>query len=228
MRALHTRATSPSFAEAMTELSEWFWDGCLDECSELVGEALLASPLAQANFDALSCLDTVGSQGKSAAAEVLSECALQPNEIALLTEASLARPRLLRIGPTNAIGRRKLHEVHGGARRSVNPDHWPLSMSGGDLVIGRLIGTNDDSRWIGPVYPFPSGTPADVILDVRQGLRDLDHAALAERPAATERFLVDLHHQWFFHVFAARQQPGAMQDPPPTFTLLRGSVRPSG
>ena len=228
MRALRSHAASPNFAEATAELSEWFWDGCLEECSEVVGEALQDSCLAQANFEALASMDSIGPEGCSAATEVLGKDILQPSDMQMLTEALRSRPRLFRVGPINRMGRRRLHEVQGGGRRSVDPHGWPIQLKGGDLVAGRLIGRGDDSQWVGPVYPFPSGTASEVIMDVRQGLRDLSIASTRDLAAHTERFLVDLHHQWFFHVFATRQQVAIAPDPPAAFTLLRGSVRPSG
>lgn len=225
---LRSAVHDPRFAEALAELSEWFWNGCLEECSEEVGAALLQSPLARENFDALAMLDTAGYAGRRASTELLTSGKCSAAEASLLAEAIAARPRLFRVGRGASTGRRRLHEVRGGSRRSVALDGWPVRLRGGDLAVGRVIGSSDQTRWIGPVYPFPAGTPADVILDVRQGLNDLDQASPQDRGAATERFLVDLHHQWFFHVFVPRQRPTLSVDPPPVFSLLPGSVRTSG
>lgn len=225
---LRSAVSSPRYAEDLSELSEWFWNGCLEECSEEVGDALLQSPLARANFDALAILDTAGMHGRRAATDLLASAECSDPEASLLAEAIGTRPRLFRVGRGASTGRRRLHEVRGGSRRSVASNGWPVRLRGGDLIVGRVLGSGDQTRWIGPVYPFPAGTPADVILDVRQGLADLEQASPQDRGAATERFLVDLHHQWFFHVFVPCQQPTLSVDPPPVFSLLPGSVRTSG
>lgn len=229
-RALVTRVNHPAFGEALTELSEWFWDSCLEESCDASGDALLRSPLAKSNFEALAILDTCGLRGRSAAVEMLETGPLDSIHGEVLREAVEARPKLYRVEHRCCGIRRQLMEMESGNLVLVDPSDWPVQLIPGNLIVGRLIGAEQRARWIGPVYPFPAGTPQEVLLDVRQGLSELARAHPIERAAATERFLVDLHHQWFFHVLVPQhgQSSRSTEDAPKIFTLLAGRMRTSG
>ncbi|MFT7676361.1 MAG: hypothetical protein ACI8QC_000332 [Planctomycetota bacterium] len=229
-RELRIRVSQPAFGNALTELSEWFWDGCLEESCDASGAALLRSPLAKANFEALAMLDTSGRHGRSAAVEMLEGGTLDAIHAKVLREAIDSRPELYRVEHTSCGERRQLMDLESGKLLLVDPDAWPVKLVPGNLIVGRLIGVDEDARWIGPVYPFPAGTPEEVLLDVRQGLADLARAHPIARAAATERFLVDLHHQWFFHVLVPAHGLSSRlaEDAPKAFTLLAGRMRTSG
>lgn len=229
-RELRTRVNQPVFGEALTELSEWFWDSCLEESCDVSGDALMRSPLAKANFDALAILDTRGLHGRCAAVEMLETCALDSAHGTVLRQAVNSRPKLYRVEHSCSGKRQPIMDLETGDLLSVDPSDWPVQLVPENLIVGRLIGVDQSARLIGPVYPFPAQTPEDVLLDVRQGLSELAQAHPIERPAATERFLVDLHHQWFFHVLVPRHGRSSKltEAAPKVFTLLAGRMRTSG
>lgn len=219
----------PTLFTPLRELSEWYWEACVEEADEPDAAALLSSPLARANYNAIALFDADGGDARPPATRLLLQEGIPEEERRMLLRALESRPRLLQVEPRTAAGLRPLLDLVTGHRVHVPLGSWPLTLQAGDRIVGRVLGAGHFGHWVGPVLPLPMGTPDDLLVEVQQDLAQLARTPDLARRAATERFLVDLHHQWFSRVFVPTQQRDRQDRIKHVrFDLLTGRVRTSG
>jgi len=219
-RRLAAHATQPKLADAISELSEWYWEAACEELSDHAAPFLRDHPLARANFDALCLFDMDAGSDQSVAEHVLAVDRLTSTESRLLRELIHGRLRIVRLESRGDLGSHRAVDINSGQVFWVSAESWP-----GDLVEGcdylmRLVPFPGIALIAGPCFPLP----ADRTDSLRREAEDLVHhlmpLALPDLRGRRERGLVDFHHQWVERWLGLANP---VIGPRAKFSLLRGA-----
>ncbi|MEZ6020809.1 MAG: hypothetical protein R3F17_12125 [Planctomycetota bacterium] len=208
----------PRFADAISELSEWYWEGMCDELSDEAARMLQADPTCLLNFESLAVCDMDCGGDLSAVDHVLAIEKLSPVEILILRKLVEARVRIMRVGEVTELGSQRAVDRNSGTSFFVSTQSWPVPLTPGRDYLVRLIAFPGIALWAGPCFELPE----DPTHPVRREAEELVAGLMTSKCPRQNResLLVDFSHTW---AGAMIEDLSAPPLPAAPFTLLRGA-----